>query len=110
MPSAVSLSSVTRPTPEIRFTGSAATKPATWSGVITNSPSGLRQSLATLARNLFGATPADTVMLTVSRTLRRIASAMRVALLACSGLSVTSRKASSRDSGSMILVKVRKMS
>src|SRR5690554_4785536 len=53
---------VTLPTPGRRSTGSALTKSSTSSGSITLSPSGLFQSLAILARNLFGATPAETVM------------------------------------------------
>src|SRR5699024_12395037 len=73
MPSAVSLSSVTRPTPGIIFTGKVSIKVSTAFGSITNRPSGLRQSLATLARNLFGATPAETVMPTCWFTSARMA-------------------------------------
>ena len=52
----------------------------TWAGVITNRPFGFCQSLAILAKNLFGATPADTVIRSSRATRRRIASAIRVAL------------------------------
>ena len=73
-------SAVTRPTPLILFTGNATTKSATSSGVIVSMPSGLFQSLATLARNLLGAMPADTVRPSSSLTRWRISRAIRVAL------------------------------
>ena len=61
MPSASSFASITLPTPGMRATGSGARKASTSCGRITNSPFGLRQSEAILARNLLGATPADAV-------------------------------------------------
>ena len=43
---------VVGPAPWKRFTVSAATKPGTTAGVMTNTPSGLRWSEASFARNL----------------------------------------------------------
>ena len=56
------------------------TNSATLSGGMVKTPSGLFQSLATLARNLLGATPAETVTFNSSLILRRISSAINVAL------------------------------
>ena len=53
--------SMTLPTPWMRPTGSGVRNASTASGLITNRPSGLFQSEAILARNLFGATPAEAV-------------------------------------------------
>jgi len=50
------------------------------SGWMTKSPSGLRQSEASLAKNLFGATPAEAVRLNSSRICCRIVRATRVAV------------------------------
>src|SRR5437763_61605 len=47
---------------------------------MTKQPSGLRQSEAILARNLFGATPADAVKFVSARISRRITSAVSVAV------------------------------
>jgi len=58
---------------------------------MTNCPSGLRQSLAILARNLFGAMPAEAVSCVSSRIALRIAVATAVAEARPSLLSVTSR-------------------
>ncbi|MNT87501.1 hypothetical protein D3C72_2279210 [compost metagenome] len=91
MPRRPSLSAVTLPTPCSLLTGKAATKSSTSLGVTTNSPLGLRQSLAILARNLFGATPADTVICNCWATRRRISPAIRVALPANQELSDTSK-------------------
>ncbi|MNP22550.1 hypothetical protein D3C76_1152270 [compost metagenome] len=91
MPSRFSLSAVTFPTPWSLLTGRAETKSSTWSGVMTNSPLGFFQSLAILARNLFGATPADTVMCSWLETRRRMSWAMRVALPPKWALAETSR-------------------
>ena len=104
-----SFSAVRGPTPKSFSTGRRRTKASTSSGFRTKSPSGLRQSLAIFARNLLGATPAETVSPSSSRTARRMASAMRVALPLKSTEPVTSRKASSRERGSMRSVKRRKM-
>ncbi|MNE52906.1 hypothetical protein D3C80_1476030 [compost metagenome] len=72
MPSRASLSAVTLPTPCNLLTGKAATNASTRSGVITNRPLGFFQSLAILARNLFGATPAETVICSSCETRRRM--------------------------------------
>ena len=74
------LSSNTGPTPGMRATDKPATNSSTLAGGSTNSPSGFIQSLATLARNLLGATPADTVMPSSRAICLRMASAMKVAL------------------------------
>ena len=92
---------VTLPTPWSFFTASFATKSSTSFGRTANCPSGLFQSLAILARNLFGAMPAEIVMPTTSRTSFRIASAILVALPLNSSQSLTSKKASSSESGSI---------
>ena len=80
MPNRSSFSLVTLPTPNIRLTASVFTKPSTLSGVITNCPFGLFKSLATFARNLLGATPAEAVTPTSSAIIFRISSAINVAL------------------------------
>ena len=81
MPAARSLRAVTGPTPQSASTGSFCRKPSTRSGEITVRPSGFFQPEAILARNLFGATPAEAVS--------RISSRMRS----------LSRRATSRPSG-----------
>src|SRR5439155_13559155 len=53
--------------------GSGNRNVPTSSGWITKSPSGFRQSEASLARNLFGATPADAVRLNSWRICSRVA-------------------------------------
>ncbi len=60
----------------------------------------MRQSEAIFARNLFGATPADAVSESSSRIEARIALAVAVAVGRFVFVSVTSRYASSSDSGS----------
>ena len=70
-------------------------------GAIVNSPSGLFQSEAIFARNLFGAIPAEIVIPTRSFTFCLISLAIRVALPSRWSLLVTSKKASSRDKGSI---------
>src|SRR5438445_8552793 len=79
------------------------------SGLITVSPSGFFQPEAIFARNLFGATPADAV----NAVSARIRSFSRRATVVASGspheLSVTSRYASSSDSGSTSGVTSRKI-
>jgi hypothetical protein len=91
MPSAASRDSITLPTPGSLPTGSGARKASTPAGFTTNWPSGLRQSLAILARNLFGAMPADAVRPVSSRMAARIASATAVALASPVLLVLTSR-------------------
>ena len=79
-PARPAVASMTLPTPGRRPTGSGARNASTWCGRITNRPSGLRQSEAILARNLFGATPAEAVSCVSSRIALRIASAVAVAV------------------------------
>src|SRR5215471_5784262 len=64
-------------------------------------PSGLCQSEASFARNLFGATPADAVRFNSSRICFRMAIATRVAVGRPALFSLTSRYASSSDAGSI---------
>src|SRR5215469_18438161 len=67
---------------------------------MTKSPSGFLQSEAILARNLFGATPADAVKFSSTRIWSRIVRATCVAVGKPILFSETSRYASSRDRGS----------
>ena len=82
-------------------TGSASTKPGPMRGVITNSPSGLFWSDASLARNLLYDTPAEAVSPVSALIFARIRSAIAVAEAIPARFSVTSRYASSSDSGSI---------
>jgi hypothetical protein len=66
-PSFASFSPVTLPTPGKRPTGKGSRNASMSSGWMTNSPSGLRQSEASLAKNLLGATPAEAVRFNSSR-------------------------------------------
>lgn len=66
-------------------------------GRMMNSPSSLRQSEAILARNLFGATPAESVSCSSSRICSWIVRATSVAVSRPVLLWVTSRYASSSD-------------
>ena len=61
MPMARSFFAVTGPTPHSASTGSFCRKASTRSGGTTVRPSGFFQPEAILARNLFGATPAEAV-------------------------------------------------
>ena len=61
IPAARSLAAVFGPTPQSASTGSFWRKSSMRSGAITVRPSGFFQPDAILARNLFGATPAETV-------------------------------------------------
>jgi hypothetical protein len=88
------------PMPHIRSMGSGARNAATSPSATTTSPSGLRRSLATFAANLHGATPADAVSSSSARTSRLIAPAIDVPSPKSATLPVTSRNASSSDSGS----------
>ena len=91
---------MTRPTPQIRSTGSGARNRASPPGATTTRPSGFSRSEATFARNLFGARPAEAV--------RRVSSRMRTLIrrTAASGLPksrsvpVRSTNASSTETGS----------
>ena len=100
-PSFASFSPVTLPTPGKRPTGNGSRNASMSSGWMTKSPSGLRQSEASFAKNLFGATPAEAVRFNSSRICCRIVRATRVAVAKPVLFSVTSRYASSRDSGSI---------
>ena len=75
-------------------------KAAAWPGGITVRPSGFCRPEATLARNLLQETPAEAVRPVVAWMSVRIAWASRVAEGSPRRFSVTSRKASSTDSGS----------
>ena len=66
---------------------------------MTNSPSGLRWSEASSARNLLYDTPAEAVRPVSARIAARISAAMAVAEPRSSKGAVTSRVASSSDSG-----------
>ena len=61
MPIPVSVSASTFPTPHSRSTGSGARNPASVPGGTITRPSGFRRSEATLATNLFAASPAEAV-------------------------------------------------
>ena len=67
MPCARSRAAVTGPTPHSASIGSPCRKRSTRSGAMTVSPSGFCQPEAILARNLFGATPAEAVRPVSSR-------------------------------------------
>jgi hypothetical protein len=71
------------------------------SGWITNSPSGLRQSEASFAKNLLVATPAEAVRFSSWRICSRMVRATSVAVGKPVLFSVTSRYASSSDNGSI---------
>ena len=109
MPRARSFFAVTGPTPQSASTGSCCRNGSTRSGLITVRPSGFFQPDAIFARNLFGATPADAVSPCRSRirAFRRFAT--RVASGSPHAFSVTSRYASSSDSGSTSGVTSRKI-
>ena len=82
---------VTGPTPDSASTGRSRRNASTRSGAITVRPSGFFQPDAILARNLFGATPAEAVRPVASQ----MAALMRRATVIPSGsrhaFSVTSR-------------------
>src|SRR5712692_720443 len=99
--SLASFSPVTLPTPGRRRTGSVRRNASTSSGLMTKSPSGLRQSEASFERNLLGATPAEAVRFNSWRICSRIVRATSVAVGKPVLLSVTSKYASSRDKGSI---------
>ena len=110
MPAARSRRAVTGPTPHRASTGSLRRKRSTRAGATTVSPSGLRHADAILARNLLGAAPAEAVRPVFSRmpALSRLATV--VASGSSQAFSVTSRYASSSDSGSTAGVTARKRS
>ncbi len=104
-PSVASVSSIFGPTPQSRRTGRGARKAASVPGGTTTSPSGLRMSEATLATSFEVATPTDAVSPVSSRiaalSLRPICSPVPIAR----ALPVTSRNASSIETGSTRSVK-----
>ena len=110
IPSARSRFAVTGPTPHSASTGRRCRNASTRSAGMTVRPSGLSQSEAIFAKNLLGAAPAETV----SSTSSRIHCFSRRATVVASGssqrLRVTSRYASSSESGSTSGVTERYMS
>ncbi len=94
-PSSCSRASVAGPTPHMRPTGSGSSSVSTRAGGTMTSPSGFSRSEASLARNLFGATPTDAVSAVRSRIscLRR--AAMTPPASTSDAAPLTSRKASS---------------
>ena len=100
MPSARSACSVTRPTPQRRETGSGARNSAVVPGGTQTRPSGLPRSEAIFAAILQSAIPAETTSPVPARTSRFTAAAMASGAPCSARLAVTSRKASSRESGS----------
>ena len=72
MPCSANLAALTGPMPGIFLTERRALKLSNSLGVTTNKPSGLSQSLATLAMNLLGATPAEIVISTSVSTVALI--------------------------------------
>ena len=100
MPMELRRSTALGPMPHSRPTSIGGRSTSTLSGSITVSPSGLFMSEASLARNLFGATPTEAVrpVSEAMRCLRRMP--ISVAGPSSRMLPVTSRKASSRLSGS----------
>ena len=90
-PISVITASVALPTPGIFRTGSPTRNASTWCGRMTKRPSGFFQSEAILARNLFGATPAEAVSCVSARISARIVSAVSVAVGMPVSSSVTSR-------------------
>ena len=100
MPSARSACSVTLPTPQRRETGGGARNAAVVPGGTATSPSGLPRSEAIFAAILQSATPAETVSPVPARTSPFTCVAMGSGSPCRARLAVTSRKASSRESGS----------
>ena len=90
-PCARSLRAVTGPTPHSASTGSLRRNGSTRPGGTTVRPSGLSSADATLARNLFAATPADAVSPVSSRICRFSRRATGVANGSPHAFAVTSR-------------------
>src|SRR4029453_14509322 len=80
--------------------GSGARKAASRPGSTTTRPSGFSRSEATFARNLLGATPTDAVRATSTRMRVLMSRAMVGPSPRSARLAVTSRNASSMDTGS----------
>ncbi len=98
-------SAVTRPTPQRRPTGSGARKSASVPAATTTSPSGLRRSDATFATNLLAATPTDAVSRSDAAMRALIARATAGPSPWSPSVPVTSRNASSMETGSSSGVK-----
>ena len=99
-PRARSRERVRIPTPQSRSIGRGWRNPVTSSEATTVSPSGLRQSLATLATYLVAETPTETVSFVASKTARRTASPISRGSPKSASHPVMSTNASSRLSGS----------
>ena len=97
------------PTPKIAETDSGARIVCTSSGRITRKPSGLSMSLASLAMNLELATPTDATSPVSRRMSRLIARPISAGSPPEYSQPVTSRKASSSESGSTSGVYERKI-
>ena len=110
MPRSRRRAAVTGPTPHSASTGSFCRNCSTRSGAITVRPSGFFQADAIFARNLFGATPADAVSPVAFRISVFSRCATAVPSASPHAFSVTSRYASSSDSGSTSGVTERKIS
>ena len=89
--------------------GSGARKARSSPGATTVSPSGLSRSEATLATDFVAATPQDTVRPVSRRTAARSQRAITAGSVPASTRCVTSRNASSSESGSTSGVTRRKM-
>ena len=100
IPRARSLPDVTGPTPQSRSTGSGWRKASSPPAGTTSRPSGLATALATLARNLVGATPTVMGRPTRSRTARRNRTAISTGVPETRFSPPTSMNASSIDSPS----------
>ncbi len=99
MPRSCNRFSVTLPTPQIFETGNGASISTLFASVMTVSPSGLFKSDASLAKNLLGATPTEAV----SPVWAWISALMLFAIVRASPnflvAPVTSRNASSTETG-----------
>ena len=91
MPIVRSRSAVFGPTPQSASTGSFTRNASIRSGAITVRPSGFFQPDAIFARNLFGATPAETVRRVVSFTCALSRRATSMPRGSAHAFSVTSR-------------------
>ncbi len=100
IPRSRSLRAVTGPTPHNASTGNDRRNGSTRSGAITVSPSGLCHPDAILARNLFGATPAEAVSPVFARISSLSLRATVMPSVSPHTFSVTSKYASSSESGS----------
>ncbi len=99
-PSRCSCSAVFSPTPHSAPTGSGCRYSIVCAAGTTSSPSGLHRDDASLATNLVAATPTEQVIRCSCSTWARIRRAISVGLPSRRTAPETSRKASSRLSGS----------